>query len=198
MSPSRRAAILAALTAAAALSLAGCTGNDIANQAKAGDGKGYIAGDGTSELIPEAKRGEPVVLTGTTVDGAAYDSSTGRDKLLVVNIWASWCGPCDKEAPDLVAVATDPTVTAQADFLGINFREEATTGKAQVEEWKLPYPNLSDPGGKAVLMLQGKANAMPSTLVLDRQGRIAARISGPITASTLTGLIEDVAGGPAS
>lgn len=184
--------------AAGAMSLSACNGNSIAEQAKDGDGKGYIAGDGTTELIPLAKRGEPVVLTGPTLDGGTYDSTGHRDKVLVVNVWASWCGPCDKEAPDLVAVATDPAVTAKAEFLGINFREQAQTGAAQAEAWKLPYPNLSDPGGKAILALQGKANAMPSTLVLDREGRIAARVAGPVTRSTLTGLIEDVAAGAAS
>jgi len=183
----------AALLAAAGLALAGCSGNTIADQAKEGSNKGFIAGNGTVEMIAADQRGTPVTLAGTTLDGQAWTSAEHRAKVLVVNVWASWCGPCDKEAPDLVTVSSDPAVTAVAEFVGVNFREEAATGSAQVEDWKLPYPSLSDPGGQAVLALQGKAAAMPSTLVLDHDGRIAARILGPVSTSTLTGMIEDVA-----
>ncbi len=181
--------------ALAALFLAGCSSNTVAEQANQGSQKGYIAGDGTSEIIPAARRGEPVVLSGTTLDGGAWDSTEHRDTLLVVNVWASWCGPCAKEAPDLVAVASDPKITKLATFIGIDFREEAATGRAQAARWGLPYPSLSDPGGRAVLALQGKAAALPATLILDREGRIAARTLGPVTASTLTGMITDVAAG---
>ena len=193
MSSPRRRVLAGAGAVLAAIALSACSDNSIADEAKQGDQKGYIAGDGKTELIPVARRGEPVALAGTTLDGVSWESTSQRDKLLVVNVWASWCGPCDKEAPDLVAVSSDPAITAQARFVGINFREQAVTGRSQAKAWKLPYPNLSDPGGTAILTLQGKANAMPSTLILDREGRIAARISGPITASTLTGMIEDVA-----
>lgn len=197
--PSRRRAGVAVLSAlAAGALLAGCdSDNSIAAQAKEGSDKGYVAADGRSEIIPAAKRAEPVTLTGTTLDGQSWASTEHRDKVLVVNVWASWCGPCDKEAPELVKVAGDPGVSTLANFVGINLREQPAAGKAQVAAWKLPYPNLSDPGGQSILALQGKAAAMPSTLLLDREGRIAARTLGPVTESTLTGMIEDVAAGDA-
>ena len=118
MSSPRRRVLAGAGAVLAAIALSACSDNSIADEAKQGDQKGYIAGDGKTELIPVARRGEPVALAGTTLDGASWESTSQRDKLLVVNVWASWCGPCDKEAPDLVAVSSDPAITASLRSLG--------------------------------------------------------------------------------
>lgn len=185
------------LAAAALLAGVGCTGEDansVAAQAKQGDSKNYIAGDGSTEVIAVEDRGEPVELTGTTLDGEEWSSVEARGKVLVVNVWASWCGPCDAEAPDLIAAARDPQIAEIAAFVGVNLNEPAVNGRAQAQAWGLPYPSLSDPDGLSLLALQGKAAAMPSTLVLDAEGRIGARALGPVVRSTLTGLIDDVAG----
>lgn len=186
----RRAAVAAvALTALAACST---DPNSVAEQAKDGSQKNYISGDGSIQQAAPDKRGDPVELTGTTLDGTAWSIGTTRGKPLVINLWASWCPPCQKEAPAIKEVSEKTAFADTVAFLGINQRESAETAAAQVRAWGHTFPTLSDDGGTALLALQGKAAAMPSTLVLDREGRIAAWVGGPVTAATLTGLIEDV------
>lgn len=181
----------------AAVVLTGCSTdpNSVAEQARSGSRKGYISGDGRVELIPVDRRAEPVTLEGTLLDGAAWTSTTARGRPLVVNVWASWCGPCAAEAPVLRSVSEAIEFTGKVGWIGINLREPAPNGLAQVKAWRHTYPSLSDEAGVTLLALQGKAATMPSTLVLDAEGRIAARVLGPVTSSTLTGMIEDVLAG---
>ncbi|GGL33017.1 TlpA family protein disulfide reductase [Phycicoccus endophyticus] len=193
MTPSRR--VLVGLAGLAALALAGCTEdpNSVAAQAKAGDQKGYVSGDGTVETIPEAQRDEPVTMSGSLLDGTSWDIASTRGEVLVLNVWGSWCAPCVAEAPDLQKAweqVQQEKVPAQ--FVGIDFREEAERGAAFAQKAGVTYPSLTDESGVLVLRLQGKAPTVPTTLVLDPKGRIAARVNGPVDTSTLTGLVDDV------
>ncbi len=179
---------------------AGCSQdpNSVAAQAKAGDQKGYVSGDGAVETIPEADRGEPVELSGKLLDGSAWDSVSARGQVLVLNVWGSWCAPCVAEAPDLQKVWGDLQAdSAPVRFMGIDFREDPARGAAFAKKAGITYPSLSDEasGGTLILALQGKAPTVPTTLVLDTEGRIAARVSGPVSASTLRGLVDDVVAG---
>jgi peroxiredoxin len=183
--------------AAAALLVgaSGCTQdpNSVAAQAKAGDQKGYVSGDGAVESIPAAERGVPVELKGELLNGTAWDAASARGKVLVLNVWGSWCAPCVAEAPDLQkAWAGLQADQVPAQFLGIDFREDPARGAAFATKAGITYPSLSDESGVTILALQGKAPTVPTTLVLDTQGRIAARVNGPATASTLRGLVDDV------
>jgi peroxiredoxin len=186
-----------ALAAAAVLALAvgGC-GNDpnsVAAQAQAGDRKGYISGDGSVEQIPAADRGEPVDLSGPTVTGGSWAIDDVRGKVVVVNKWGSWCPPCVSEADDLQRAWTQLDRSGKdVAFVGIDFRESPETGAAFIRSKGITYPSLSDESGTLVLNLQGKASATPTTLVLDPEGRIAARVLGAVDTSTLTGLVDDV------
>ena len=194
--PARWAGWLAA--AALLLGTAACTGdpNSVAEQAKAGDQKGYVSGDGAVETIPEADRAEPVELEGTLLDGTAWDSASARGEVLVINVWGSWCAPCVAEAPDLQKVWSELEAEgAPVQFMGINFREDPARGAAFEKKAGITYPSLSDESGVTILALQGKAPTVPTTLVLDRDGRIAARVNGPVSASTLRGLVDDVVAG---
>ena len=177
------------------LGASGCTQdpNSIAAQAKAGDQKGYVSGDGAVESIPMAKRSAPVELKGELLDGTAWDAASARGKVLVLNVWGSWCAPCVAEAPDLQKTwAGLQADKAPVQFMGIDFREDPARGAAFATKADITYPSLSDESGVAILALQGKAPTVPTTLVLDPQGRIAARVNGPATASTLRGLVDDV------
>ncbi|MBD3784053.1 MAG: TlpA family protein disulfide reductase, partial [Micrococcales bacterium] len=157
------------------------------------DQKGYVSGDGAVEAIPAAERGEPVTMQGELVDGTAWDITATRGKVLVLNVWGSWCPPCVAEAPDLQkAWEAQQAKQAPVQFMGIDTREEAARGAAFIRKAGLTYPSLSDQSGVLLLRLQGKAPTTPSTLVLDREGRIAARVNGPVDASTLGGLVDDV------
>jgi thiol-disulfide isomerase/thioredoxin len=187
----RRAAVVAA--SCLALSLAACSGGDtIADQARSGNRQGYISGDGSIETIEPVKRGTAVDLSGRTLDGEAWSAVETRGKVVVLNVWATWCPPCEAEAPELKkaaeAVAADgkPVV-----FMGINTRDNAASARATSKKQGIPYPSLDDRDGLMILALQGKAPTPPTTLVLDRQGRIASRVVGEVTAATLTGLVDD-------
>jgi len=170
--------------------------NSVASQAMAGDGKGYVAGDGTVEQLAVADRGAAVSLGGTTVDGKSWSTAADAPgKVVVVNVWGSWCAPCVDETPHLQHVwQSYSTAGKPVAFVGIDIKESAATAAAFLKANSVTYPSLSDSGsgGQPMLALQGKAAATPSTLVLDRQGRIAARVLGATTVSTLTGLVDDV------
>lgn len=193
--PAGRWAVAVAAAAAVLLGASGCTQdpNSVAAQAKAGDQKGYVSGDGAVESIPADERGEPVELTGTLLDGTAWDIASTRGKVLVLNVWGSWCAPCVAEAPALQKTWEGLQADrAPVEFVGIDFREDPARGAAFSAKEGITYPSLSDESGVAILALQGKAPTVPTTLVLDTQGRIAARVNGPVSATTLRGLVDDV------
>ena len=141
--------------AAAALLLgaAGCTQdpNSVAAQARAGDQKGYVSGDGAVETIPADKRGTPVDLKGELLDGTAWDAASARGKVLVLNVWGSWCAPCVAEAPALQKTWSDLQADqAPVDFMGIDFREDPARGAAFAKKAGVTYPSLSDESGAAI------------------------------------------------
>ncbi len=197
-SPRRRGAFVAACALGLSLLTAACNddANSVASQAMAGDGKGYVAGDGTVEQLAVADRGPAVSLGGTTVDGKSWSTAADAPgKVVVVNVWGSWCAPCVDETPHLQQVwQSYSTAGKPVAFVGIDIKESAATAAAFLKANSVTYPSLSDSGsgGQPMLAMQGKAAATPSTLVLDRQGRIAARVLGATTVSTLTGLVDDV------
>ncbi len=192
---SRAAAVLTSVVALLALGACSSDPNSIAEQAKKGDQKGYIAGNGAIEQIPVDKRLEPVTLEGTTLDGRQWSSTSERGKqVVVVNLWGSWCPPCIEEIPDLEKVWTDVQADGKpVQFMGIDFREDPQRGAAFVRTQKMTYPSLTDESGVLILAFGRQApTSPPSTLVLDMEGRVAARANGAVSAATLQGLIDDV------
>lgn len=192
----RRWALRASLVGVSSLLVAGCGGtveSDIAAQARQGDDKGYIAGDGTVQQIAGPDRKTLIEVSGTTLEGQEWSSKEALGKVLVINVWGSWCGPCIAELPDLEE-AWGATV-GQGEpvaFMGVNRRDGDATALAFQENRDVPYPSLVDNGGQTQLDLQGLANATPTTLVLDQQGLVAGRVSGQIEASVLTAMVMDV------
>ena len=172
------------------LLLAACTGSGPAAEG------GFVSGDGTITRVPPDQRTPAPAISGKTLDDEPWSSSSVTGKVLVYNVWGSWCPPCVKEAPALVKAARRTEKTAQ--FVGQNTRDASPAqGQAFVREFEVPYPNLFDPGGELVLKFAGQLplNAIPSTVIVDAEGRIAARVLGEATEATLVGLIEDVAAG---
>lgn len=113
-----------------------------------------------------------------------------------MNVWGSWCAPCRKEAPDLVSVATATAKTAQ--FIGVDSRDpDRAPAQAFTRTFKVPYPSIYDPNGQQLVKLANTMSiaGIPTTLVVDPQGRTAAKIVGIVTATTLTEIIADVAAG---
>ncbi len=177
------------------LGAAACSsgGSTIADQARQGDQKGYISGDGTVQTIEPAEREVTIELAGTTLDGQEWTSVDARGAVLVINVWGSWCGPCLAEAPELQAAYEYFADTGDpVEFIGVNDRDSLANARAFERALGIGYPSLADDGGGTLLGLQGMANARPSTLVLDEQGRIAARVLGQVDEATLRGMVEDV------
>lgn len=178
----------------AALVLAGCSdGSGINDQARQGDQKGYIAGDGTIQALTPEQREGVITLEGTTLEEEQWSSAEHLGEVVVINVWGSWCGPCIEEAPDLVQVATEFDKAGEpVQFIGVNSRDSTASALAFQEAYDVPYPSLQDDGGRTRAQLGSLAVATPSTILLDGQGRVAARVSGPVDDATLHGLVEDV------
>jgi thiol-disulfide isomerase/thioredoxin len=175
---------------AAAVLLAGCTSQDgIAGQ----DGGGYISGDGTVLQIPAPDREEVPAWGGDTSHGETVDS-TSLDGVVVLNFWYAGCPPCRVEAPDLEEVFQE--YGDEVVFVGVNVRDSAATANSFEREFGVGYDSILDVSTRDVLSAfagQVPPSAVPTTLVLDAQGRVAARISGQLpSATTLSDIVDDV------
>lgn len=155
--------------------------------------QGYISGDGTVTTLPAADRKAPVSFAGTRLDGGDLDVRAFRGDVVVVNVWASWCPPCIAEAKGLEEVHR-ATEGEGVQFLGINTDTDLAAARTHERRFSVTYPSIGSDGGRVLLALRGslQPSAKPSTLVLDREGRVAARVLGKVDASTLTGLVTDV------
>jgi thiol-disulfide isomerase/thioredoxin len=161
--------------------------------------KGYIDGQGVITEVKAAQRKPlPGNVVGKTLEGKKVDLANYRGKVVVVNFWWSACGPCRKEAPSL-SVAAAKLIPKGVVFLGIDIRDGATSmGKAYQSRFDVPYPSVFDPDGETLLAFRGtlSPNSIPSTVILDKQGRVAASVLGGLDSNTtLYDLVND-AGGP--
>ena len=196
-SRSRKTGILASLGLGFVLlvGITGCSSDPLAEQYRAGSGKNYIAGDGTvTEIVPE-NRSEPITFSGTSETGETLASTAYLGNVLVVNFWYAGCAPCRAEAPTLEKVF-QATNASGATFMGVNVRDQAATVVTFDKTFGVTYPSIVDLDGQAQLSFASNVppNAVPTTLVLDAQGRVAARILGQLAdASILTTLIHDIA-----
>jgi thiol-disulfide isomerase/thioredoxin len=171
----RLTALVAAAVAATAL--AGCAGGQAA-QPRSGDTR-FIPGDGRVEFFDAAQRHKAPVIEGQTLDGGTATLTAG--KVHVLNFWASWCAPCRAEAPVLKDIAAS-TKSKGVDFLGVNFKDLKASAQAYDRSVEPGYPSIYDQSGKVLLQFQGTVPpaAIPSTLIIDAQGRIAARALGAV------------------
>jgi thiol-disulfide isomerase/thioredoxin len=154
-----------------------------------------VTGDGSVREVPAADRDAAVSLSGKDLDGKALSLDSFRGKPVVVVVWGSWCTPCRAEAPDVVAAARE--LGARAQFVGINIRDASPEqAKAFVRSFEVPYPSIFSPKGDALLAFSGTLtpNSIPSFVVLDGDGRVAASIIGELpSTTTLVEVVSDVA-----
>lgn len=186
-----RRSILTGLASVASLGLAACAGPDpLAQQAAAGDNKNYIAGDGSVQEYAADSRGAPVALNAALYDGTLVSSSDWSGAVTVLNFWYAACAPCRVEAPHLEALHQEFAPQGVL-FYGINVRDEKPTAEAFERTFGVTYPSVDDKDGKVLLAMTRfvPPQAVPTTLVLDKQGRVAARILGGLDKSTLKALI---------
>ena len=186
---------LVALAAASALVLAGCSSDPLAEQYREGSNKGYIAGDGTIAEFPADERGEPIAFEGETIEGETLDSADLAGDVTVVNFWYAGCAPCRAEAPMLQQVFEEFDGNG-ASFVGVNVRDQAATAASFEQNYGITYPSIVDANdGDVQYAFAGDVPpaAVPTTLVLDAEGRVAARILGQLKdASFLETIVRDL------
>lgn len=184
-----------ALAIAAALLLSGCTADTFAQDYRDGGNKNYVAGDGSILEIPPAQRDKPIVFDGVSETGDAISSADYLGQVLVVNFWAGYCGPCRAEAPILEKLSTE-WAGKDASFIGVNTYDEPASAQAFARTYGVTYPSVIDAKSGAVqLAFAGNVppSALPTTIVLDAQGRVAARVLGQLeAASILDAIIKTV------
>lgn len=190
-----RRAAAAAFALVAAVALAGCTATDpLAEQYREGTGQGYISGDGAYTLFAPAERAAPIEFEGEIESGETVSSDDYRGDVLVVNFWYAGCPPCRLEAPDLEALAQE-FADEGVSFLGVNIYDQAPTALSFAKEFGVTYPSILDVNdGQVRLAFAGQVapNAVPTTIVIDREGRVAARIAGLVSEpSVLRSMIAD-------
>ncbi|MGV9288630.1 TlpA family protein disulfide reductase [Streptomyces sp. NPDC003470] len=171
----RRRAALTTGAAVAALLVSACSSGGTSG---GGGQTGFITGSDGISTAKEGERADAPELSGKTVDGGQVDVADYKGKIVVINVWGSWCGPCRAEAKNLETVYRD-TKDQGVQFVGINTRDPSVgPARAFEKDYGISYPSLYDPTGKMMLRFEkGTLNpqAIPSTLVIDRNGKVAAR-----------------------
>ena len=190
-------AALSATLLVAGLLLNGCAAESdaLAEQYRAGTGQNYISGDGALTVVAPESRDEGIAFQGPLDVGGTFSSDDYAGQIMVVNFWYAGCPPCRLEAPDLEALHQE-FLEEGVVFIGVNILDQAPTALAFADEFGVTYPSIMDTNdGSVRLAFSGQVapNAVPTTVVLDQQGRVAARISGLLTEpDVLAELIRDV------
>lgn len=148
---------------------------------------------GVYEYPPE-DRGKTVTVTGTTLEGDDLSTTAYAGDVVVLNVWGSWCAPCREEAP-VLSRAAQQYGQRGVSFLGINVRDNPAAALAFERRYRIPYPSLREEDSPGALLDLGDyipLQAVPVTILLDRQGRVAARVIGVLRAATLRALLEPI------
>jgi thiol-disulfide isomerase/thioredoxin len=169
-----RSVVLALVAVLTVLTVAGCTGKDAVDQSSAGDFR-FVTATQVGHVYAEADRKPVGAVSGTLIGGGPYSLAASRGHVVVINFWATWCGPCKTETPQLDALYRQ--VQPQGiDFVGVDVKElSRDAGNAFISDNKISYPILWDEPGKTALELGHIPSAsLPFTVVIDKQQRVAA------------------------
>jgi thiol-disulfide isomerase/thioredoxin len=193
----RRTAIRTAAALAAMLMLAACAGTGADEQTRSAGQVGYPGVARNLTRVPPDQRTELPIVSGPALgSNQTISTQNFRGKVVVINVWGSWCPPCRKEAPDLQGASVQTKDIAQ--FVGITSKDyDPAPAEAFVRSFKITYPSIYDPTGKVLLAFAGELppSAIPSTMIIDRQGRLAVRVLSEVSKITLVDMINDVADG---
>jgi thiol-disulfide isomerase/thioredoxin len=183
--------LLAALAGVAVL-VAGCsTGKDAVDVNNGGQFR-FVAGTPAGEVIPESDRKSAPGFAGQLLDGSKYSSTELSGDVSVINFWGSWCPPCRVETPEFQQVYSDVEGDG-VQFLGINVKDEQQLARAFLTSKAITFPSLYDPRGEVALAFRDyPANAIPSTIVLDREGRVAAVYTAAVEPDDLRTVVTRV------
>lgn len=181
--------LLLALTAVA-LALTGCTTGDGAVDVNNGGEFRFVEGTPRGEVLPDGDRATAPEFSGTLLDGTEFSSTELTGDVAVINFWGSWCAPCRVESPEFQEVYADVRDRG-VQFLGINVKDTDQLARAFEENFGIEFPSLDDPRGEVALAFRDyPASAIPSTIVLDRQSRVAAVYTGAVQQDDLRGVLD--------
>ena len=181
--------VVVALAGSVAL-LSGCsTGSDAVDVHSGGEFR-FVAGTPAGEVIPADERAQAPEFSGTLLGGGEFSSTELAGEVAVLNFWGSWCPPCRVESPQFQEVYADVRDQGVA-FLGLNVKETSEQfALAFVQSEGIEFPSLYDPRGEVALAFRDyPANAIPSTIILDREGRVAAVYTGEVAQDDLRAVI---------
>ncbi|MGW0788889.1 TlpA family protein disulfide reductase [Streptomyces sp. NPDC002911] len=185
-----RSTLLAATVVAGVLVLSACSGG---TKAGGGGNTNFVTGSGGISTVARGERTDAPKLDGTTLDGKALDVTDYKGKVVVLNFWGSWCGPCRAEAKHFQKVSQE-TEDQGVQFVGVNTRDPQKSLAVNFEQdFGVTYPSIYDPTGKLLLRFpKGTLNpqAIPSTVVVDRDGKLAARTLAALDGEKLRKMID--------
>lgn len=193
LSPASRRALLAAGSLAAALALTACS-SDSSGKAGGGGDTNFVTTTGGVSTVAKGERKPAGKIAGETIEGKQLDVADLKGKVVVLNVWGSWCSPCRAEAPNFAKVANDMKGKDVA-FVGLNTRDSDKNEAMNFEAgYGIPYPSLYDPAGKIILHGFPKGTlppqGIPSTVVLDKDGKVAARALLALDETKLRSMID--------
>ena len=184
-----RRALLAAATVAASAVLMGCSAGDDDPSASPREYE-FTGATPAATVLDQAARAPAPAFDGELLDGSPFTSSSLTGDIAVINFWGSWCAPCRVETPEFQAVYAD-VADRGVQFLGIDVKDQRQLAIAFVDSVGATYPSLFDPRGEVALAFRGfPANVVPSTILLDRQGRVAAVYTGQVSANDLRTAVD--------
>ena len=194
---SRRPVLLAAVAAAAVLALTGCDGGAIGADTPASSGQSFVGHSYSSTFYQPGRRPTAPMVSGTTVNGKHLSLAAYRGDTIVLNFWGSWCAPCRAEAPALGQLARKLQAHGVR-FVGVDIRDEPDSALAFMQQFNVSYPSISDPNDEIALDFRSTVPPadIPTTLVIDRDGRVADRIFGASSYAELLSVIDQVTGQP--
>ena len=189
-------AVRALLAGGVVLALAGCAGGAIGQNTPASSGQSFVGSTYSSAYYGPESRPKAPAVAGTTLTGSRFSLAADRGSVVVLNFWGSWCAPCRREAPAFAALATH-FKSAPVRFVGDDVHDSPAAALAFERTFAIGYPSLNDPGEQVALAFHGTVPpvAIPTTLLIDRSGRIAGRVVGEISYQGLLALIHRVLAG---
>jgi peroxiredoxin len=184
----------ALVLALAGLLLSACsTGSNAVDVNNGGEFR-FVAGTAAGKVIPADERASAPEFSGTLLGGGNFSSTDLAGDVAVLNFWGSWCAPCRVETPQFQEVYTEVAASG-VQFLGLNVKDQQQFAEAFVDSKGITFPSLFDPKGEVALAFRDyPANAIPSTIVLDRKGRVAAVYTGEVLQDDLRTVLAELTG----
>lgn len=154
---------------------------------------GFVSGDGSVTILNEDTRSAAPEVVGVDLDGNPISTADFPGDIIVLNVWASWCAPCRAEAPALEEVAAE-YADQGVQLIGLNTRDSTASAKNFIANYGVSFPSIVDTDGRLQLLFNNTLppQAIPSTIVIDRNGKVAARALGAVDASTLSGIVDQL------